>query len=265
MLENLFSIKKEGLRKVITLLGVKIKLKDNNAYLQDVLEELLLYARRENPHKDISIQPAQNLKLHMAKIAADESARFIMKNCITAPAFRKKKKLLSYALSKVEVEGKYLEFGVWKGNTINHIATKRPNETIYGFDSFEGLPEDWQATYPKGYFKVDSLPAVKQNVKLIKGWFDETLPKFLKEQGDFKVAFIHNDSDLYSSTKTMFNCLKNHIQNGTVIVFDELLNYPGWEDNEYKALTEFLDDTGYKVEYLGYVSTGKQMAIKLYK
>ena len=63
----------------------------------------------------------------------------------------------------------------------------------------------------------------------------------------------------------MFNCLKDHFQHGTIIVFDELLNYPGWENNEYKALMEFLDETGYKCEYLGYIRTGKQMAVKLLK
>lgn len=116
-----------------------------------------------------------------------------------------------------------------------------------------------------GHFKLDNLPEVEPNVKLIKGWFDDTLPKFVEEHGDFKVAFIHSDSDLYSSTKTTLECLKDHVQCGTVIVFDELLNYPGWEDNEYKALMEFLNETGYKVKYLGYVPTGKQMAVKLYK
>ncbi len=55
-------------------------------------------------------------------------------------------------------DGLWLEFGVHAGGTINRIA-KYTTKTIYGFDSFEGLPQDWSGridgngvTYPKGTF-----------------------------------------------------------------------------------------------------------------
>jgi hypothetical protein len=37
----------------------------------------------------------------------------------------------------------WFEFGVASGNTINYISTFT-NDKVYGFDSFEGLPEKWR-------------------------------------------------------------------------------------------------------------------------
>jgi len=97
------------------------------------------------------------------------------------------------------------EFGVYSGLTINHIAslTRLP---VYGFDSFEGLPNRWRDGYRKGHFEVSELPEVLPNVNLIEGWFDETLPNFIKEH-DKSAGFIHIDCDLHSSTETVFDVL----------------------------------------------------------
>lgn len=284
LFQKIFSVKNEKIHKVITLLGIKIKLKSKvleeryenkkiKKYLKSLktdiknlkeeIDELIFYAHQENPTKDLDLQPRRNMRLHMCEIAADSSAKYIMENLLTAPAFKSRKELLSFALSNVKVSGLYMEFGVFNGNTINHIAKQTPDNTIYGFDSFEGLPETWQSLYTKGFFKVDKLPDVLPNVELVKGWFDESIPRFVQEKGDFKIAFLHSDSDLYSSTKTTFECLKNNLQSGTIIVFDEYLNYPGWEENEHKAFMEFISDTGFKYKYIGYVSSGKQMAIEI--
>ena len=117
--------------------------------------------------------------------------------------------------------------------------------------------------HPKGHFKINKLPKVRKNVQLIKGWFDDTIPSFIQENKDFKVAFIHSDSDLYSSTKTMFELLKNHIQSGTVIVFDEYFNYPNWEQGEFKAFQEFVRDNNLQYKYLAYTYKATQVAIQI--
>ena len=202
-------------------------------------EKVLTYLQRVNPENNNKLYSPQNLYTHMSNIAAESSARYVMKNMYTLPAFENRIQLLSYALSQVDVSGKYLEFGVYKGASINHIAEIKPDETIYGFDSFEGLPESWTANHQKGHFKLPALPKVRKNVELVKGWFDETIPAFRQKHGDFKVAFIHADSDLYSSTKTMFNLLKDNITTGTIVVFDEYFNYPNWEKGEFRALGLF--------------------------
>ena len=110
---------------------------------------------------------------------------------------------------------------------------------------------------------MTELPTVAKNVELIKGWFDVTLPKFLEEHNEESIKLLHVDCDLYSSTKTVFGNLKDRIVPGTVIVFDEFFNYPGWKEGEYKAFMEFIDETGYKFEYLGYVEIMEQVAVRI--
>jgi hypothetical protein len=161
----------------------------------------------------------------------------------------------------VQKDGLYLEFGVFAGRTINHVA-KLVNQRIYGFDSFEGLPERWRDLYDAGRFKVARLPSVRPNVTLVKGWFNETLPGFLKDHpGD--VSFLHVDCDLYSSTVTILDCLKPRIKAGCVIVFDEYFNYPGWKEGEYKAFQEFIAAEKWGYEYLGYNRLNEQVAVRI--
>jgi hypothetical protein len=162
--------------------------------------------------------------------------------------------LLVHALKLIQVKGFYAEFGVWKGESLSFLAD-RIEEVIYGFDSFEGLPEDWYPSHAKGMFDLGGMPpdltVRRSNVKLVKGWFDDTLPVFAHEVPG-PAAFLHIDSDLYSSAKTVFDTLGDRIVPGTVIVFDEYLNYPGWQDGEVKAWREFCEARAIRYRYVGY-------------
>ena len=95
------------------------------------------------------------------------------------------------------------------------------------------------------------------------GWFDRTLPTFLDRFPDKPVAFLHVDCDLYSSTQTIFAQLKSRIVPGTVIVFDEYFNYPGWEGHEYQAFAEFIQHTRLHYKYLGLVPNHQQVCVKI--
>ena len=155
-----------------------------------------------------------------------------------------------------------MEFGVYKGNSINFISATMPDKIFYGFDSFEGLPENWRTGFDKAAFdKNGDLPRVNDNVRLIKGWFNETLPDFVKAHSE-PCAFIHVDCDLYSSTKTIFDNLKNQIVSGTVIAFDEYFNYPGWQQGEYKAFMEFVAEKNFDFEYIARTEH-EQVAVKI--
>jgi len=148
------------------------------------------------------------------------------------------------------VDGLWLEFGVFSGTTINAMSQFAPG-LVYGFDSFEGLPEDWREGKPKGRYSRDGeLPQVRENVRLVKGWFDETLPAFLSEHPG-PVSLIHVDCDLYSSTRTVLNLLRDRMVPGTILVFDELFNYPGYERHEIKAFYEFLKEGPVRCEWVG--------------
>jgi hypothetical protein len=98
-------------------------------------------------------------------------------------------------------------------------------------------------------------------VVLHKGWFCDTLPLFLDEHIE-SVRFLHVDCDLYSSTKTIFSALADRLVSGTIIVFDEYFNYPGWQECEYKAFMEFVS-TGRHFEYLAYNCRSEQVAVRL--
>ena len=138
---------------------------------------------------------------------------------------------LNYVFEHMKLQHKpntlWLEFGVAGGSTINYIS-KFTTDKVYGFDSFEGLPEKWRDGFDKGEFTMHGkFPIVNNNVELIKGWFNETLVNFMKTH-DKKISFIHIDVDLYSSTKYVLNTLKNYIDSDCIVVFDELVNYPGF-------------------------------------
>lgn len=157
----------------------------------------------------------------------------------------------------------WLEFGVASGKTINYIS-KFTEKTVYGFDSFLGLPEKWRDGYEEGEFNLHGiLPEVNPNVTLIKGWFQDTLPIFLTEH-DKKISFMHIDCDLYSSTKYILNTAKPHLQDGCVIIFDELVNYPGFdgETGELKAFYEFITENNVNYEWIG--MNGKPMGLQGY-
>jgi len=178
-----------------------------------------------------------------------------------ARSFGNKWGLLDGALRGVRIEGLYCEFGVFGGDSIRYIAARVARE-VHGFDSFEGLPEDWRAGFEAGKFKVKELPNVPPNVILHKGWFHDSIPGFLQENSG-PIAFLHVDCDLCSSTSTVLRALADRIVAGTVIQFDEFFNYPGWRSGEYEAFREFCCDWGAELEYIGYVSDGEQLALRV--
>lgn len=202
----------------------------------------------------------QNIDVARQKKATQETVCFIENNFPNdIKTFTNKFDLLHYSLGQVKNEGLYLEFGVYSGKTINYIASNI-SQKIWGFDSFEGLPESWRSGFEKGAFARNNIPKVISNVNLVVGWFEKTLPLFLKkEKGN--CAFIHIDCDLYSSTDTVFKKLARRIKKGTVIVFDDYFNYPGWENGEHKALLEYLKKSKRKIRYLGYNKLGEQVSL----
>jgi hypothetical protein len=149
-----------------------------------------------------------------------------------------------------DAPGLRLEFGVWRGNSIKRCATRFPGQHWFGFDSFEGFPDDGRVDWQKP-FKVIQMPDTPANVTLVKGYFSDTLDPFLAETaGD--VAFVNVDCDIYSSTVDIFTALEKHgrLKPGIVIYFDELINYADYMWNESLALFEMLERTGLGIEWL---------------
>ena len=129
-----------------------------------------------------------------------------------------------------------------------------PTSNIFGFDSFEGLEEDWYGhDLPKGTFGLDGvLPKVENNVTLIKGWFENTLPGFKDKIGDRKIALLHMDADTYKPTSFVLEHLSSNISSGTIIIFDEYFGYPNWRQHEFKAWQEFVVVRNINYRYIAY-------------
>jgi hypothetical protein len=189
------------------------------------------------------------------------SAEFVRAELGAAPPYFSKFDTLRAAMSVAPREGLYLEFGVASGGTLRVIVECGPTGSVFGFDSFEGLPEFWRPGFDAGAFKLDELPDVP-GAELVPGWFDDTLPGFLEEHPE-PVAFLHLDADLYSSTRTVLLALAPRLMEGTVIVFDEYFNFPDWEEHEHRAWVEFVAETGLRFEYLGYTADDEQVAVRL--
>ena len=158
-------------------------------------------------------------------------------------------------------DGLILEFGVRHGTSIRQLAsfTSKP---IYGFDSFEGLPEDWHQESKEVYSTRGKIPKAPPHVTLIPGWFEETLPLFLEKREE-DVALINIDCDIYSSTKTVLDLLSDRIKKGTIMIFDEYIGNLHWEEDEHKAFMESIDTYHWKYEHLCYSAYTKQVAVRI--
>lgn len=195
--------------------------------------------------------------------ASIESSQYAITHMSEAKRFATGNLLRDFAIGCTPVSGMILEFGVYSGYTINRFAALVPERRIVGFDSFEGLPETWNSTFRKGSLRCTKLPAVRDNVELVVGWFDTTLQQFLAKHPNDPVALLHIDCDLYSSTNTVLSLLASRIVPGTVIVFDEYFNFPGWRKHEYRAFQEFVQSNKVKYEYVGLVAMDCQVIARI--
>lgn len=178
-----------------------------------------------------------------------------------------------------DLEGDIVECGVGWGRSLLYLSllTRIENKgrRVWGFDSFEGFPEpsehDASPRKPqKGEWKsnllsVQSLLAssgldevfVRSQVTLVKGFFEESLPKY---SGD-KIALLHADADLYESYKSIYSNLFERVVPNGIIMFDEYMNtfehakWPGAKkaiDESFLERAELRRDSG----------SGKYYAIK---
>ena len=179
--------------------------------------------------------------------ALAETVDYITANMSGAMIKRDDIGVINAALQRASRDGLHLEFGVRSGRSVNHIARRRPRVVVHGFDSFEGLPESWTGwTMERGAFGGEGVPEVEPNVELHVGWFDETLPRFLDDHVGH-VSFVHIDSDIYSSARTVLRGLAPRLRPGSIIVFNEYFNYPNWKEHEFRAFQEFCEE--YRVTY----------------
>jgi hypothetical protein len=214
---------------------------------------------------------SKNLGHHINQIALIDSAKYAYENFSEAMVFSKREELWDYCTNKSFVFNHtkaekitIAEFGVWNGYSLNFWAKKYPKADVFGFDSFMGLEENW--TGVQGHFEgtfdtLGKLPECENNVKLIVGWFEESLPIFLSNFGNRQIHLLHMDADTYKPTAFVLNSLVKSLSKGTLIVFDEYFGYPNFRSHEFKAWQEFVKANGIKYRYIGY--TEVQVAVEI--
>jgi hypothetical protein len=182
--------------------------------------------------------------------------------------------LFDFAIQNSSHSRPFYEFGVWRGAAFRYLI--KPFKKGYGFDTFEGLPEDWvtekAGTYEDwqrdwhsekaGYYSSDgNIPEIEGG-EFFAGKFEDTLPEFFASNRPM-ASIINFDADLYSSTKCALNYSKPVIDSKTILVFDEFINNPNWEEDEFKALEEFCAENNLTYQVLAVSFFSKQVAIRL--
>lgn len=134
----------------------------------------------------------------------------------------------------------FLEFGVAGGASLRtwlEINT-HPESRFFGFDTFDGLPENWVADRPKGSFSFrGEAPDIPDpRVRFIKGLFQDSLPGFLKWFRPCRQMVVHIDCDLFTAANYALMALNGVMAPGTIILFDEFL--PKDEFAAFHSFTE---------------------------
>lgn len=147
------------------------------------------------------------------------------------------------AMAARSIDGCFVECGVGAGAQLMAMVLADTGKDIIGFDSFEGIPlaSEHDDSQPGiGEFTpvenrlvssgitVHSMENVLKNfeqfniqcptLKLIKGWFQNTLPKFKP----VPIALLRLDGDLYESTIVCLQYLYPMVSVGGVVIADDI-------------------------------------------
>ncbi len=176
-----------------------------------------------------------------------------------------RRELYRHVQQTVALDGpiNYLEFGVYQGDSLRWWVehNQQPGSRFVGFDSFEGLPEDWRTDRPKGYFNTEGkAPEIGDPRCTFRvGWFHDTLPGFVCEFPFDGRLVVHLDADLYSSTLFVLTTLAPRLKEQDVLFFDEFENAL----HEFRAFTDFVSAYGFDYEVLAMTHGGTQVAVRL--
>lgn len=157
------------------------------------------------------------------------------------------------------LEGVYAEFGCHGANTFRFALNTLgrydiPNtlQHFYAFDSFEGMPEpkgiDQQRIWKKGvntttveWFR-DVCRDDLDRLTIVKGFFEDSLPK-VRWPTEHKIAVAYVDVDYYSSTREVLAFIRDKLQHGAIIAFDDWnCYYADSERGQRRAFKEFREE-----------------------
>ena len=172
--------------------------------------------------------------------------------------------LYEYLLKKEGLEGpvNYLEFGVAEGKSLKWWVenSKHPDSTFHGFDTFTGLPEDWNVFKAGAMSTGGKLPDINdERVTFYKGLFQDTFPDFLQSFDTTRRCIFHMDADLYTSTLFVLTSAAPYMKPGDLILFDEF-TVP---QHEYLAFKNFTESFRIDFEVIAAANNYYFLAVKL--
>ena len=197
--------------------------------------------------KKMELSPKRRLMLHRLELAYKEwylprKAPVILDD---------RESVLEFAINHIgkNSDVTYLEFGVASGWSMNLMSSKlsSPQTRLVGFDSFEGLPEDWVTSDGRaGSFDMGGrIPPIDDGrVTFVKGWFQNTVGEFLENLRltPGEKTLIHFDADLYSATLFLLSAFWWKITE-YYFIFDEFHN------EELIALYDFVSAYPVDIEF----------------
>lgn len=138
-----------------------------------------------------------------------------------------------------------------------------PESRFFGFDTFEGLPEDWVGKR-KGSFSAEGrAPDISDpRCHFEVGLFAETLDGFLEREALRHPMVVHLDADLYTSTQCVFEHLGSRFAVGDVLIFDEI-GAPRAMTSEFRAWDEFVRATGTRARILAGAKNLRVLALEI--
>ncbi|MFP4500587.1 MAG: class I SAM-dependent methyltransferase [Candidatus Hydrogenedentota bacterium] len=150
----------------------------------------------------------------------------------------------------------YLEFGVRHGMSLGWMteALTHPDSQLHGFDTFEGLPEDWVPYWgangigggqAQGAMKASAPQTSDPRVTLHRGLFQDILPGFLKENPPSGLKVINIDSDIYSSALYVLSMMHPYLEPGDYVYMDEFFDLL----NEFAAFNDYVRSFYVKDKY----------------
>ena len=155
--------------------------------------------------------------------------------------YDKRYKLYKRVIENEQLTGplNYLEFGVASGKSFDWFMTENSHtdSRFYGFDTFDGLPENW-GPFKKGAFSNNNeMPLIKDfRGKFLKGLFQQTIPAFLPELDNSRRNVLMMDADLWSATLYVLTSFAHFLKKGDIIFFDEFVV----PTHEFKAYLDFV-------------------------
>jgi hypothetical protein len=192
------------------------------------------------------------------------------------------KLVVHYELYKkvYQLDGDILEFGVFKGTSLiqwasfREILNRSQKQKIIGFDTFDKFPETnfeedrglrKQFVNEAGLNSISKIDLEKifkskeiKNFELIEGDILKTLPNYIKQNSDLRVALLHIDVDIYEPTKVILDELYEKVIDGGIIILDDYKVFPG----ETKAVDDFVKNKDIKIQQLPFSPKKPSFIIK---